>query len=170
LSAQQKLSAQALLSHATVDITGQTYSYTLFNDEALGSSSFLTSFTLAADSPFTVTNVPNGWTYDTDNATYIYWHNADSALPYLHDVAPGTSLSGFTITSTATSDPEQNFLEITSWNHTTDMFGPTFRSEILTPGPAGASVPEHSSKIFWGAMALSGVLFFGAWIRARGKV
>ena len=95
------VNASPLLSHVDVSVGGGVWSYTVFNDQPSGDSSYISSFTLQIAAPISVITAPDGWTFGSDNASYVQWFNIDPSLPYPHDIAPGMSLSGFSVTSTA---------------------------------------------------------------------
>lgn len=135
--------AQAFQAHAAVAISGQTWSYTLFNDEPSGSPNYGANFALSVSAPFTVTGTPTGWNYTTNNLTYVSWYNADLDYPYPHDIAPGASLGGFSIQSSATSGA-QDFYEIRAWDHTADALGP-FSGPATVLVPSTAPVPETTT-------------------------
>jgi hypothetical protein len=143
--------AQAqLASHVTVTTGPPTWSYTIFNDEPTGSPNYLSSFTLSVDAPISVTGTPDGWTYSTDSATYVYWYNQDTSLPYPHDVAPGASLDGFGIESSDATSADALYT-ITSWDHNADAPGPGVMASTLAPT---ASVPEPSVAAAVGALCI----------------
>src|SRR5579872_1208244 len=125
-------SAQRLSAHVDVTIGTSTWDYMLVNDEPAGSPNFIAAFALAVDAPIVVTGTPVGWNFQTDNTSFVLWLNADSALPYPHDVAPGASLSGFEIQSTSNSSQESPY-GISSWDHTADMPGPATSGTVLAP-------------------------------------
>ena len=60
-----------LLTHVDSSQTGKAFSYTVFNDEPLGSSNFLSLWHLNVNAPFSVSSVPTSWDYVTDFATFI---------------------------------------------------------------------------------------------------
>jgi hypothetical protein len=94
------------MTHIEVTQAGSEFTYTVFNDEPATSSLYVNAFHLTiGGAPFSVTSTPEGWDYFTDNSTYIDWYNTELELPYPHDVAPDSSLGGFTILSAvATSE------------------------------------------------------------------
>ena len=109
--------AQTFSAYATVTIIGQAYYYTLHNDEIIGSPLYGTNFSiyLPSDVPFQVTATPLGWAVSTDNNSYLTWSNTDSSLPYPHDIAPGTSLGGFSIVATGSSSNQTAGYSIDAW-------------------------------------------------------
>ena len=139
----QRTNAQ-LLAHAELNQSGSVFSYTLFNDEPSSGPNFLSTFNLTVNAPITVTGIPAGWDFVTDNSTYVDWFNTDSTLPYPHDVAPGTSLWGFTVESTVDTTVTLDY-NVTSWDHAADSYGPVTQSFILAPSGVPTSVPEASS-------------------------
>ena len=162
--------AQSFASHALVNNTLQDYSYTLYNDEPVGSSFYIANFTLTLPEPisFNVMSSPTGWNVSTDNRSFVFWYNTDLSLPYPNDVAPGNSLDGFSIQSTVPSSAQFVSDEIDAWDHSLDQPGPTVVGNILGPQVAINAVPEPSVEPFLGAIALgSGGLLFGVWRRSR---
>src|SRR5262249_28997305 len=125
LFGMQQANAQ-LLAHAELNQSGSVFSYTVFNDEPAGSPNFLSTFHLTVNAPITVTGIPIGWDFATDNSTYVDWFNTDSTLPYPHDVAPGTSLGGFTVESTVDTTDTLDYT-VTTWDHTADSSGPVIQ-------------------------------------------
>lgn len=116
------------------------WSYTLFNDEPTISPDYITSFSLSVDAPIEVTSSPTGWDFQTDNITYVQWFNTDQGLPYPHDIAPGTSMGGFSILSISASSQQSTF-GLESWDHVVDA--PGFTSDGMIAAPIGATtVPE----------------------------
>src|SRR5581483_12468693 len=77
-----------VITSALVDITGETWSYTLSNNEPAGSNNWLTSFNLYINTLVTVTGAPFGWDYFTDGASFVSWFNTDLDPPFPDDVAP----------------------------------------------------------------------------------
>ena len=134
--------AQQVAGMATVQHSSDLWAYSVQNNEVVGSSLYLDSFFLAVDAAVTDITAPAGWGFNTDAATYIAWYNTDTALPYLHDVSPGTSLSGFQFRSGGSEGLTDYFIE--SWNHTSDDVGPTTSGVILAPSVA--TVPELSAQ------------------------
>lgn len=150
--ASHNVQAQVLASHTDVITGPPTWIYTLFNDEPLASPNYVTSFTLAVNAPVTVTGTPTGWDFTTDNATYVQWFNTDTALPYPHDIAPGDSLSGFDLQSTATTSTDSDY-ELIAWDHIVDAPGPLVNGTISAPSTI-VVVPEPNVV----AMIISGIL------------
>jgi hypothetical protein len=147
------------MAHVDVSQAGSTFAYTLFNDEPAASSNFLTAFHLTLDAPVTVTGTPTGWDYFTDHATYIDWFNIDSELPYPNDVAPGASIGGFAIESTADTSILQSYI-ITSFDHVVNTGGPYVEDMVLAPSDVPSAVPEPASIISLG-IGLIGLIGLG---------
>jgi PEP-CTERM motif-containing protein len=149
------------MMHFEVAQTGSAFRYTIFNDEPTTSSLYISAFHLTADAPFTVTSMPVGWDFFTDNSTYIDWFNTDPELPYPHDVAPGNSLDGFTFLSTVTTTALQPFAA-NSWNHATDEGGPVFQGQVPAPFAFTQAVPEPATLISLGTglMMLAGFIWY----------
>lgn len=137
--------------NARVDVTQSpsTWTYTLINNEAANSPNFIGGFTLSVDAPITSIGAPDGWNYQSDNLSYVYWFNTDTALPYLHDVAPGSSLGGFTIQSEInTSYSLSETLD--AWDHTQDALGPSVAGNVIAPSSQPSPVPEVSTAVPFG--------------------
>lgn len=132
-----------LIANVAVTPGPPIWSYTLFNDEPSSSPEFITSFSLTVNAPITVTGTPAGWDVSTDGDTFVSWFNTDPALPYPHDIAPGASLSGFSISSTTASSQLLSY-GLSAWDHTLDQLGPSAVSTISAPSVA-ATVPETAS-------------------------
>lgn len=149
--------AQTLLAHSSVTHTGDIWSYVLVNDELSTSNLFLGDFYLGVNAPFTVTGAPVGWDFNTDNASYVFWFNTDSVLPYPHDIGQGQSLSGFTLQSSGTGSALSGYT-ISSWDHDLDSPGPAAAGRVLTPTAA----PEPSAIVGGIAFTVVGLFMIGA--------
>jgi hypothetical protein len=158
--------ANAQLSYQ-VDATATpgTWTYTLTNNEPAGSPNYLSMFSLSVDAPVTVTSSPTGWAYQSDGKTYVDWFNNDAAPPYPNDVAPGTSLAGFTIESAAGTSAQQ-LDTVSSWDHVADAPGPSGDGLVLAPS-VSTTVPEPSSGIVFGAFGIC-ISLMVARLRRRG--
>ena len=153
----QPLLAQNFASHADVIVSASTWTYTLHNDETLGSPNYITSFSLSFNAPITVVSAPVGWDATTDNASYVFWFNTDQSLPYPNDVGPGNALSGFVIGSTTTISETLGY-SVLAWDHSQDAPGPSALGGILAPSTP-AAVPEPSTVTTFSIGALSLLLF-----------
>lgn len=154
--------AADLMMHFDVNQSGSDFSYTVFNDEPASSSLYISAFHLTVDAAFVVANSPAGWDYVSDFSTYIDWFNTDAALPYPNDIAPGSSLGGFTLRSSVTTSESLPFTA-SSWDHSTDEGGPSADGSVLAP--SGAVVPEPSSL---GMSITAALVALGyAWRRRR---
>jgi len=129
--------------HIDVALGTSTWSYTLFNDEQATSPNYISYFTLDVAAPILVTGVPTGWDYQTDNSSYVFWFNTDPTLPYPHDIAPGASIGGFQLESTASASASLGYV-IQSWNHSADQPGLGTSGTTLAPS---AAVPEPNSLL-----------------------
>jgi hypothetical protein len=136
-----------IITAVTVTPGPPVWSYTLFNNEPANSPNFITAFTLSVAAPIAVTGTPTGWDFLTDDLTFVQWFNTDLALPYLHDIAPGTSLGGFSVSSTAVSSQLLSY-GLSGWDHTADAPGPGASGNALAPSEASSSVPEPSTAYF----------------------
>ncbi len=145
--------SQVLNGSAALDLVGNTWNYTIINNEPGTSNNWLTSFFLPIDAQVTAVQAPGDWFVQTDDATYILWYNAE-AYPYPSDVPPGGSLSGFQFESSAPGE----FVSYTlsSWDHFFDQPGPTVSNQILTPGIA-QGVPEPGVAYLLAAASLFGI-------------
>lgn len=132
-----------MIATVTVSPGPSTWSYTLFNNDPLSSPDFISSFSLSVNAPITVTGTPTGWDFSTDHATFIFWFNADPEFPYPNDVAPGSSLAGFALISSATSSQLLTY-GLAGWDHSLDEPGPTVAGTVLAPSLISA-VPEPKS-------------------------
>lgn len=129
----------ALLAHIDGDssVPG-VWSYTVFNDEMPGSPQYIAQFFVLVGAPITVTGTADGWIVTTDYLSYVEWTSADATPPYPHDIAPGSSLGGFQISSpgalsTASIGSAQ------AWDHALDVAGAT-SDALLVDAPV--TVPE----------------------------
>ena len=163
LLAGNKASAQ-FSSHVNGVQNGSTFTYTVFNDESISSSLYATTFSLTTNAPFTVISSPAGWAYETDNVSQIDWYNTDPSLPYPHDVAPGSSLSGFVIQSDITTTQLLGD-GVTSWDHSSDSGGSTYTGYVIAPSITGMPVPEASTGTSLGFGLITAG--FGIGLKAR---
>lgn len=147
------LAGPILAGHVDTSTGSAVWMYNVFNDQSLGDSIFISSFTLEVASPVFGITSPDGWTFSTDNASFVQWFNTDPALPYPNDIAPGTSRGGFSVTSTATSSQLLSY-GLSGWDHTADQPGPSVAGIVLAPSVVTA-IPEPSS-----ASMLSGALLW----------
>jgi hypothetical protein len=131
-----------LLSNVTVTTGGGNWDYTVVNQEGDTSNNWVSTFDLFFNSAITNVGSPNGWDFITDDVSFIAWFNTDLDPPFPHDIAPGTSLDGFTFTS---SDPPQlGDYDLTSWDHNLNQPGPTAAGSVSVPEFVQA-VPESGS-------------------------
>lgn len=153
-----RLSADLLMTHADVDVgVPGVWTYTLFNDEIVGSPNYIDSFSLLIDAPVTVTGTPGGWSVDTDGATFVFWFNTDAVLPYPNDIAPGSSLTGFSLSSPSAFSVLDT-LSVASWDHTQDVPGP-LSNPLLIDSPSSTSAVPEPSYVFLSPVI---ILFFCA--------
>ena len=152
--------AQGFSAHTDVNIGSSSWTYTLYNDETIGSPNFITDFTLKVNAPITVFSSPTGWDFQTDGLTYVYWYDTDSSLPYPDDVAPGASLGGFGIDSTVMTSTALSYT-LNAWDHSQDAPGPGANGTVFAPN-APAPVPELST---W--QSLGGLLLLGGLLVVR---
>jgi hypothetical protein len=149
LVCSQALMGQTLLARVEVATSPSLWSYTVFNEEPANSQNFIKFFSLDLAGPVTVTGTPAGWDFDTDGATFILWFNTDAALPYPNDIAPGASLGGFELQSTAT-ESTQELYSLVGWDHSVDDAGLVQFGSTLVPSGAVA-VPEPGTLALIGA-------------------
>jgi len=122
----------AIQSHAAALILGGDFSYTVFNDEPANSSFQLNAFHLVVNAPFSVTSSPAGWSFVTDNFSYVDWFCSSGVAPYMGDIAPGTSMQGFSIHSQVSTSASLSFV-MSSWNPGTASSGPGYMDTIASP-------------------------------------
>ncbi len=140
-----------LIANVRVNGSPPVWSYTLSNNEPTNSPNFISSFILTVNAPITTVGTPPGWDFVTDNSTYVYWFNTDVSLPYPHDIAPGTSLAGFSFSSTAPSSQPLS-ADVSAWDHIADGPGPTVINPVLAPStaPALSISKTHVGNFFLG--------------------
>ena len=159
LAASTLLPAGPLLSHVVADASVPgLWSYTVFNDEPPGSPSDVFALNVQINAPIGSVGVPTGWEYVTDFQTFVLWSNSEPAPPYLHDIRPGGSLSGFTILSPG-ANSGLNTATVLAWDTRYDMLSDA-RATLQVSSPQTA-VPEPAVTV-----ALGGVLALML-IRAR---
>ncbi len=147
-----------LMAHCEAVQTGVDFAYTIFSDEPLSSTYYLSMFSLDVGAPVTVTGSPGGWDYVTDGATYVSWFSTDAELPYPHDVPPGASLSGFRLTS-ASAAADLLPATLLSWDHEADESGPIAPLDVLSP-TAEAAIPDSPTSLLACIAAVVGSLGF----------
>jgi hypothetical protein len=125
-------SARAFNAHVEAIQVGTNFSYFVYNDEISGSALLLNSFHLTTGAPFSVTATPDGWTYRTDNATYIDWFATNSSPPFDNNILPGAFLAGFSLQSIDPSSEELG-CALASWDSSTNACGPSLISTIASP-------------------------------------
>jgi hypothetical protein len=116
-----------------------TWAYSVQNNEAVGSPDFVLSFALTAAAPFQVLGTPAGWSYDTDNATFVYWFSTDD-IPFSHDIAPGSSLGGFVLSAPGAVSGSLGFT-LSSWDHVLNLPGSAIGGVVLAPSMPTGPVP-----------------------------
>jgi hypothetical protein len=104
----------ALPAHVVLNQTGTNFSYTLFNDAPASSQEYLNVFHLNPTGPFQVGPTPLGWSFVTDYLSYIDWFCVNPLSANPNDVAPGSSLAGFSITSLTDTTISSTYA-LTSW-------------------------------------------------------
>ncbi|HEX2473198.1 MAG TPA: hypothetical protein VHK01_00545 [Lacipirellulaceae bacterium] len=134
-----------LFTHVLVSQLGSTFNYTVFNDEPAASTNHVNMFHLTVNAPITVTGIPAGWDFTTDNATFVGWFNTDIDPPYPDDIPPLGSMT-FSITSSVTTT-SLNRYTVAAWDHATDGPGPAYRDFIASPSIQ--AVPEPSGVLFF---------------------
>jgi hypothetical protein len=125
-------SARALNAQVEAVQNGTNFTYTVYNDEASGSTLSVDTFHLTTGAPFTVAATPDGWSFETDNSTYIEWFSTNSSPPFSDDIAPGASLGRFAL---QTMDPSSESLvsAVVSWDTSTNGCGPSLLTPVLSP-------------------------------------
>lgn len=141
-----------LLSHVVADTSVPgVWSYTVFNDEPPGSANDVFAFNVQVNAPVGSVGVPAGWEYVTDFSSFVLWSNSEPAPPYLTDIRPGASLSGFKITSPGATSG-LNTGTVLAWDTRYDMLSDA-RATLLVSSPQTVAVPEPALTV-----ALGGVL------------
>lgn len=118
-----------LRSHVNVLLNNATWTYTIFNDEPLGSPLYIAAFHLDIVAPTTVTGTPPGWQSESDLMTYVGWISENA------HVGPQQSLGGFEIQS-PTGRSESTAYSLISWDHTLNDAGPVGLDTVLSPSRA----------------------------------
>ena len=129
----------AVQAHVVLTQSGTNYAYSLFNDEAAGSQSYLNTFYLSVNAPISAISSPPGWSFSTDHFTYVNWFSTDGVMPYPNDIAPGTSASGFAIQSPIQGSESFDCV-ISSWDHSLTNSGPANASLVSAPSVFGNSL------------------------------
>ena len=127
----QPYATQLLRAHVGVSLSNATWTYTVFNDEPVGSPLHIAAFHLDIVAPSTVTGTPPNWQADSDLTSYVGWL---SDAPSAH-IAPQQSLGGFQIQS-ATALSESTAYSLISWDPTRDQAGPVALDTVLSPSRA----------------------------------
>jgi hypothetical protein len=160
------LSLSAEMLNGTVEVTqpdAYTWSYTVFNTEPSNSVNFIYSFEVEVNAPVQVISSPLNWAFDSDNATYVYWYDTDSA-PYPDDIAPGASLGEFVLSSPGSGSALLGDT-LDSWDHSLDQAGPSVDGTVLAPAPS--LPPSQSPEPDTGLMLSVCLLLLGGWRRKR---
>lgn len=136
--------AIAISAHVTLNQNGTNFSYTLFNEAPANSPEFLNVLHLNPTGPFQVSSTPAGWAFVTDYTSYIDWFciNPLSANP--NDVAPASSLPGFTLTSITTNTAPSGYA-LTSWYR--GLTGNGGLVEDIIPVPSILSFPSGVTNV-----------------------
>jgi len=119
-----------LQADVSVVASGNTWSYTLKNNEPSSSTQYVSCLSMDLSAPASVSATPSGWSVQTDNATYVQWFTTNAA----NQIAPGSSLSGFQLTSTASSSVATKAV-INSWNQSSNAAGNVAFLRVGTPAP-----------------------------------
>jgi hypothetical protein len=125
-------SARAVQAHVTLTQTGTNFAYTVSNDEPAQSVLLLSAFHVTANAPFNVVASPPGWTFFTDNFTYVDWLATDSPPPFTNNIPPGSSLSGFVLQSQSPVSEPLSY-SLVSWDTSTNLCGPSIQGSIAAP-------------------------------------
>jgi hypothetical protein len=154
--------SQAFQGHVVLAQGGTNYIYTVFNDEAAGSQSYLNTFYLPVNAPISVVSSPPGWSFTTDHFTYINWFSTDSAMPYPNDIAPGASASGFAIQSSIQSSEPFDCL-LSSWDHSLTNSGPANTNTVSAPSVFGdlSEVPPTLTNLNYSATSTAQFTLLG---------
>jgi len=92
--------AQDFQGRVALNQTENVWNYTFINDEPIESVAFGDGLFLPVAAPIENIISPTGWTFISDNTTFVQWLYAEDT-PYPNAIAPGGSLSGFQFESTA---------------------------------------------------------------------
>src|ERR1035441_10862708 len=128
-SAEPIFAGPILEAHGAVSTGPTVWTYTVFNDQAPGDPNYISSFVLEVAAPVFAITAPDGWISITDNISYVQWFNTDPTLPYPHDIAPGASLGGFSLSSTMAFSEMLSY-GLSGWDHTLDEPGPSVSGTI----------------------------------------
>ena len=157
------VSASILAANITTDTSvPDVWTYTVINNQSAGSPDYVSEFDIAINGPVTVTAEPTGWTYQIGDLCQgvdciKFESNGDSS-----DVAPGSSLGGFSISSPGSSSVLSNAVAY-SWNHTTEDAGPA--SGIIQVETPSDPVPEP-----WTGSTVGLALLVGSfWLRKKSR-
>ena len=156
------LSASVLAANITTDTSvAGVWTYTIFDNEAPGSTNYVDQFTIAINAPITVTAEPNGWTDSIGMVngmmSVTFSSNGDST-----DLAPGASLGGFSISSPGASSVLDN-ADVNSWDHSTETPGPN--SAVIQVETPSDPVPEPWTGSTVGLSLLVGSM----WLRKKSR-
>ena len=142
-------SANAAQGHVAVAQNLTNFTYTISNEEPPGSQLFLSNFHLESNAPFQVISSPAGWSFITDNFSYIDWFCTNTVSPFPNDVAPGALLGGFVIQSALTNSESLGFA-LVSWQHGTTNSGPSIQGFVAAPSiptlDATLTQPSHAGS------------------------
>jgi hypothetical protein len=149
LLAQVRGSSQTLNASVALDQSGTTWNYTLTNNEPSSSGNQITTFYLPVGWSVSDVLAPADWDVNTDGSHFILWANVGDPA---NDIAPGTSLSGFSFNSDG--PPGQVPYTLLSWDHITQSAGPPGSSLVVAP------VPEAGGVGLLIGMGIGGLRFF----------
>lgn len=121
-----------LKAHLSVALNNATWTYTIFNDEPLGSSLYIAAFHLDVAAPVSVTRSPPGWQAESDAISYAGWISTDDSPPFPTHLPPQQSLGGFEIQS-PTARSESTSYSLVSWDHARNDAGPVGLDTVLSP-------------------------------------
>ena len=119
-------------SHIDVSVQNGNWTYSVYNDSAQGSSQQIASFLVCIGAPVTVVGTPAGWNVQTDYASYVLWFNADTAPPFVNDISPGASLTGFVLQSAVGASFAANY-EVASWDRGLNQPSGTASNTVASP-------------------------------------
>ncbi|HEV3329362.1 MAG TPA: hypothetical protein VG096_00165 [Bryobacteraceae bacterium] len=170
----QPLSASILAANITTDISvPDVWTYTIFNNEVANSPNFVDQFTIAIDPTaanlISVTATPAGWADSiglVNGVMSIQWWSNDPST----DLAPGSSLGGFSIFDPGASNVLAN-ADINSADHSTCVAGlcdagpNSVTIQVDTPLGGGTQVPEPWTGSTVGLSLLAGSF----WLRKKSR-
>ena len=107
--------------------------------------------------PLRVVTAPLGWDFVTDYANYVDSFSGDTSLPFPDDIAPGASLSGFSIFAPGDGSTTATY-SLTTWDSSLGVSGAMSQGVGLGPGPT----PKPSEMPESGTLSLASCFLLAA--------